>query len=82
MPTINQLVRIGRKTIVKKVKATALRRSFNAKDRKYNQNFNPQKRGVVILVAMIQRNFRVISIRVSVDLSTLRFVRRRQERFR
>lgn len=50
MPTVNQLVRKGRKTIVKKIKATALRRSFNAKDRRYTQNFNPQKRGVVILV--------------------------------
>ena len=50
MPTINQLVRKGRKKIVKKIKATALRRSFNAKDRRYTQNFNPQKRGVVTLV--------------------------------
>lgn len=50
MPTINQLVRKSRKTIVKKIKATALRRSFNAKDRRYTQNFNPQKRGVVTLV--------------------------------
>ena len=50
MPTINQLVRKGRKKIVKKIKATALRRSFNAKERKYTQYFNPQKRGVVTLV--------------------------------
>lgn len=50
MPTINQLVRKGRRKIVKKIKATALRRSFNAKDRRYTQNFNPQKRGVVTLV--------------------------------
>ncbi|MBI2018342.1 30S ribosomal protein S12 [Candidatus Daviesbacteria bacterium] len=50
MPTINQLVRKSRKKIVKKVKATALRRSFNGKDRRYTQNFNPQKRGVVTLV--------------------------------
>ena len=50
MPTINQLVRKGRKKIIKKVKATALRRSFNAKDRRYTQNFNKQKRGVVTLV--------------------------------
>ena len=50
MPTINQLVRKGRQKIVKKIKATALRRSFNAKDRRYTQNFNPQKRGVVTLV--------------------------------
>ncbi len=50
MPTINQLVRGCRKKIARKIKATALRRGFNAKDRRYNQNFNPQKRGVVILV--------------------------------
>ena len=50
MPTINQLVRKGRKSVTKKIKATALRRGFNAKDRRYTQNFNPQKRGVVILV--------------------------------
>ncbi len=50
MPTINQLVRIGRKKVVKKVKSTLLRRSFNSKDRKYVIGFNPQKRGVVTLV--------------------------------
>lgn len=50
MPTINQLTRKGRKKIVKKIKATALRRGFNAKDRRYTQDFNPQKRGVVTLV--------------------------------
>lgn len=50
MPTINQLVRHGRKKITKKIKATALRRSFNAKDRRYKTLFNPQKRGVVTLV--------------------------------
>lgn len=50
MPTINQLVRKGRKDRLKKVKATLLRRSYNAKDRKYKTTFNPQKRGVVTLV--------------------------------
>ncbi len=50
MPTINQLVRKGRKNIAKKIKATALRRGFNSKDRRYTQEFNPQKRGVVTLV--------------------------------
>lgn len=50
MPTINQLVRKGRKNKSKKVKATALRRSYNSKDRKYVSAFNPQKRGVVTLV--------------------------------
>src|SRR3989338_9452785 len=50
MPTIQQLVRKGRKTTTKKIKATALRRSYNGKDRVYNTTFNPQKRGVVTLV--------------------------------
>lgn len=50
MPTINQLVRHGRKKTFKKVKATALRRSYNAKDRKYSTTPNPMKRGVVTLV--------------------------------
>jgi small subunit ribosomal protein S12 len=50
MPTINQLVRHGRKSITKKIKATALRRSFNAKQRRYTTDFSPQKRGVVTLV--------------------------------
>lgn len=36
--------------MVKKIKSTLLRRSFNAKDRKYTTGFNPQKRGVVTLV--------------------------------
>jgi len=50
MPTTSQLIRKGRKKVVKKIKATALRRSFNAKDRRYKTLFNPQKRGVVTLV--------------------------------
>lgn len=50
MPTINQLIKHRRKSVSKKVKATALRRSFNAKDRVYKTNFNSQKRGVVTLV--------------------------------
>ena len=50
MPTVNQLIRIGRKPRLKKVKATALRRSFNAKDRRFITGTNAFKRGVVTLV--------------------------------
>lgn len=50
MPTINQLVKKGRKKPAKKVKAAALRRSFNAKDRKMVETTSPLKRGVVLLV--------------------------------
>lgn len=50
MPTINQLVRIGRGRKSKKVKATALRKFFNAKDRVTKQLTAPFKRGVVTLV--------------------------------
>jgi small subunit ribosomal protein S12 len=50
MPTINQLIRKGRSLKSKKIKATALRRSFNAKDRRFKSDFNPFKRGVVTVV--------------------------------
>jgi small subunit ribosomal protein S12 len=50
MPTINQLVKKGRSKVVKKVKATALRRSYNGLHRVYSSTSNPQKRGVVTLV--------------------------------
>ena len=50
MPTISQLVRKGRKKISKKVRATALRRSFNALKRQMISTASPQKRGVVLLV--------------------------------
>ena len=50
MPTINQLVRKGRKSISKKVKVAALRRSFNVRKGRFAQTVNPQKRGVVTLV--------------------------------
>jgi small subunit ribosomal protein S12 len=50
MPTIAQLIRNGRKKTSKKIKATALRASFNAKDRRPVTTFNPQKRGVCVVV--------------------------------
>lgn len=50
MPTINQLIRHGRKKTTKKIKATALRRSYNAKDRRMVQTINPFKRGVCVVV--------------------------------
>lgn len=50
MPTLSQLARYGRKHKIKKVRATGLRRLFNAKDRNYTELNSPQKRGVVTLV--------------------------------
>jgi len=50
MPTINQLVRKGRKTKNAKIKATALRKIYNAKTRRTTISFNPQKRGVCLVV--------------------------------
>ena len=50
MPIINQLIRKGRRSKGKKIKATALRRFFNAKDRAMKQLPAPFKRGVVTLV--------------------------------
>lgn len=50
MPTINQLVRKGRKKIIKKSRSTALRKLFNARIRQMYELPSPQKRGVVLLV--------------------------------
>ncbi|MDP2671838.1 MAG: 30S ribosomal protein S12 [bacterium] len=50
MPTISQLVRKGRAKVSKKVKASALRSSFNARTRKPVSTFNPMKRGVCVVV--------------------------------
>src|SRR5260221_12116697 len=50
MPTLSQLVRKGRTRRTKKVKATGLRKLYNAKDRVYTASNSPQKRGVVTLV--------------------------------
>ncbi len=51
MPTINQLIRKGgRKSKPTRVKATALRRSFNSNTKTYGKTTNPQKRGVCTLV--------------------------------
>jgi len=51
MPTINQLIRKGgRKAKPKKVKAQALRRSFNSNTGKQVKTTNPQKRGVCTVV--------------------------------
>lgn len=50
MPTINQLIRKGRKRIFKRVKATALRKFFNAKERIMKVYPAPQKRGVCTVV--------------------------------
>lgn len=50
MPTLNQLIKRGRHARVKKRKATALRTTYNVKNRSYDPNPSPQKRGVVTLV--------------------------------
>src|SRR3989338_7143859 len=50
MPTISQLVRKSRKSNGKRVKKAALRRWFNAKDRKFSEFTSPLKRGVVLQV--------------------------------
>ncbi len=50
MPTINQLIKRGRLKKNKKVKAAALRRSYNATKRRNLQTNNPLKRGVCLQV--------------------------------
>ena len=50
MPTTSQLVRKGRKKVQKRTKKAALRKWFNAKDRKFDEYSSPFKRGVVLSV--------------------------------
>jgi small subunit ribosomal protein S12 len=51
MPTVNQLIRKGGRTSKsKRIKATALRRSFNSNTSKQVKTTNPQKRGVCTVV--------------------------------
>ena len=51
MPTINQLVRKGRKKVIKKTKTPALRLMYNALKNKVVQGKgSPQKRGVCVQV--------------------------------
>lgn len=51
MPTINQLIRKGGRTSKpNKIKATALRRSWNSNTTQSVKTMNPQKRGVCTVV--------------------------------
>ena len=50
MPTFNQLVRTGRKTLEKKSKTPALLKGLNTKKTVMTDNNSPQKRGVCTAV--------------------------------
>ena len=51
MPTVNQLIRKGRKKVAKKMKTPALRYSYNAlKNKRLLGKGSPQKRGVCVYV--------------------------------
>lgn len=53
MPTINQLVKKGRKNIISKPKSPALRRGFNALKNRVSDYPSPFKRGVCLQVKTI-----------------------------
>lgn len=53
MPTINQLVRKGRKTSSDKSKSPALQHGFNSMKSKVTNQRAPQKRGVCIVVKTV-----------------------------
>lgn len=50
MPTINQLIKKPRKKVSKRIKASAMRKSFNSIQRRSVKTTNPQKRGVCTVV--------------------------------
>ena len=53
MPTINQLVRKGRQTSVKKATAPALQKGYNSRKKIQTDNTSPQKRGVCTVVKTV-----------------------------
>ena len=54
MPTVNQLIRKGRKRIKKRTKSSALRVSYNAlKSRRGQERGSPQRRGVCTQVKTV-----------------------------
>ena len=50
MPTFNQLVKKGRKSLEKKSTSPALQKSYNSLRKKVNDSSSPQKRGVCTAV--------------------------------
>lgn len=50
MPTVNQLIKRGRKIRTKKSKSIALKQNFNSLKRRYLKVNNPLKRGVCTVV--------------------------------
>ena len=53
MPTINQLVRKGRKVRTYKSTAPALQKGFNSKKKRVTNKRSPQKRGVCTIVKTV-----------------------------
>ena len=53
MPTINQLVRKGRKSTKAKSTAPALQHGWNSKNKTLTNNKAPQKRGVCTVVKTV-----------------------------
>ena len=53
MPTINQLIRKGRKTSESKAKAPALLKGYNSKLKRQTDSRSPQKRGVCTVVKTV-----------------------------
>jgi small subunit ribosomal protein S12 len=53
MPTINQLVRKGRSTSVKKSTAPALQHGYNSRKKTLTNKKSPQKRGVCTVVKTV-----------------------------
>ena len=53
MPTINQLIRKGRKTSQTKSNSPALQKGWNSKLKKHTDNRAPQKRGVCTVVKTV-----------------------------
>ena len=65
MPTINQLVRKGRKSSTTKSTAPALQHGYNSRNKKVTNHRSPQKRGVCTVVKNCNTKEAKLSIKKS-----------------
>ena len=74
MPTINQLVRKGRKTTQTKSTAPALQKGYNSRKKTQTNNRAPQKRGVCTVVKTVTPKKTKLSSKKSCQSKTFKWL--------
>lgn len=88
MPTFNQLVRKGRKTVEKKSTSPALQKGFNSLNKRATDSSAPQKRGVCTAVRTATPKKpnsalrKIARVRLSNGIEVTSYIPGRSQRFR